>query len=267
MKFCVSVSIGVLSCAALAPLALAGDNPLEFSTDIRRCVASYAGNGSGSTWQDRPIAYEPYKGGANIEVTNGLETWFSSSVQNSEMDGFSMRFNGNGSGTALAIPLSSPLTSQGQSKFDLYFSVGEETEYSISGLLSELGHTDSQAVVRLSVVGGAVVNEVVSDANSAEEFDIAGTLPPGNYRLYAEATGRGRTGPILLVSSGSATCSVEFNVDTEIFDPADWNRDRLVNTNDFFQFVIDFQGGAADFDRSGNTDSQDWFGFLSAFNR
>ncbi len=267
MKFCVSVSIGVMSCGALAPLALAGDDPLEFSTDIRRCVASYAGNGSGSTWQDRPIPYEPYKGGANIEVTNGLETWFSSSVQNSEMDGFSMRFNGNGSGTAVAVPLSSPLTSQGQSKFDLYFSVTEETEYSLRGVVGELGHSDSQALVRLSIVGGAVVNEAVSATNSTGDFDLSGTLPPGNYRLYAEATGRGRTGPILLVSSGGATCTLEFNADSEIFDPADWNRDRLVNTNDFFQFVIDFQDGNADFDHSGATNSQDWFGFLSAFNR
>jgi hypothetical protein len=267
MKFCESVSIGVMSCAALVPVALAGDNPLEFSTDIRRCVASYAGNGAGSTWQDRPFAYEPYKGGANIEVTNGLETWFSSSVQNSEMDGFSMRFSGDGAGTAVAVPLSSPLTSQGQSKFDLYFSVNEQTEYALHAVIGELGHADSQAVVRLSVVGGPVVDELVSSPNSADEFNLTGTLAPGNYRLYAEATGRGRTGPIVLVSSGTATCTVEFTADSEIFDPADWNGDRLVNTSDFFEFVVDFDGGEADFDRSGNTDSQDWFGFLSAFNR
>jgi hypothetical protein len=261
-----NVCCGALGLLALASGAIAND-PLQFGTDIRRCTASYAGNGSGSTWQDRPVAFDPFDGGADIEVTNGLETWVSNSLQNSWMDGSTMAYVGSGTGTAIAVPLSAPLMAQGQSKFDLYFSISEPTEYHLWGTVGELGHADSQAVVRLSVVGGGVINEAISRANATDAFDLSGTLQPGNYRLYAEAMGRGRTTPLLLLSTGSSSCSVVFDAGTEIFDPADWNLDRLVNTADFFDFVTDFAADNADFDHSGETDSQDLFGFLNAFNR
>jgi hypothetical protein len=183
------------------------------------------------------------------------------------MTGHSMSFSGSGIALAIAIPLSAPLTSQGQSKFDLYFSISETTDYSLSGVLSESGHPDSAAIVRLSVVGGDVINEVTSSAHSTDTFDLSGTLPAGNYRLYAEATGRGRTGPLVLLSEGNATCDLEFSTSVEFFDPADWNQDRFVNTADFFQFILDFQVDDADFNHSGETNSEDLFDFLMAFNR
>lgn len=260
------VCCGVLSLVAFATGAMAND-PLQFGADIRRCTASYAGNGSGSTWQDRPVPFDLFEGGADIEVTNGLETWISNSLQTSWMDGYTMSFIGSGAATAVAIPLSAPLMAQGQSKFDVYFSISEPTRYRLSGSVGELGHADSQAVVRLSLVGGGVINEVVSRANSTDSFDLSGTLEPGNYRLYAEAMGRGRTTPLLLLSTGASTCSLVFDAGTELFDPADWNQDRLVNTDDFFDFIVDFAAGNADFDHSGVTDTQDLFGFLNAFNR
>lgn len=266
MKFRSSFSAGVLAALALSSAAQATD-PLRYATDIRRCVASYAGNGNGSTWQDRPVPFEPYKGGANIEVSNGLETWFSASDQSSEMSGSTMSFSGNGAGTAIAVPLSAPLTSQGQSKFDLYFTIDVTTEYRLSGVVAESGHQDSVSTVRLAVLGGANVQFIQSSPNSSTPFDVSGTLPPGNYRLYAEATGRGRTGPLLLVSNGTASCSLEFSASNELFHPADWNRDGAVNTADFFDFLIDFNAGDADFDRNSVTDSADLFGFLVEFNR
>lgn len=260
------ISAGAIGCLLLVSAAHATD-PLQFGTDIRRCTASYAGNGSGSSWQDRPAAFQPFEGGATIDVTNGLETWLSSSIQNSEMDGSSMRFNGAGTATAIAIPLSPPLTSLGQSKFDLYFSITEPTDYTLSGMVSESGHADSQAVVRLSLVGGGIINEEISSAGSPRAFELSGTLAPGNYRLYAEANGRGRTAPLVLISNGNAACSFEFNAGSEFFDPADWNQDRAIDTQDFFAFMTDFMNENADFDRSGETNSVDLFGFLSAFQR
>ncbi|MGE4198978.1 MAG: right-handed parallel beta-helix repeat-containing protein, partial [Phycisphaerales bacterium] len=47
--------------------------------------------------------------------------------------------------------------------------------------------------------------------------------------------------------------------------PADWNRDNVVNSADYFDFLVDLYAGTGDFNGSGMTDSQDFFDFLAAF--
>lgn len=48
-------------------------------------------------------------------------------------------------------------------------------------------------------------------------------------------------------------------------DPADWNGDGAVNSDDFFAFLADYFNGDADFDGDGETNSDDFFAFLTAY--
>ncbi|MBC7773593.1 MAG: DUF11 domain-containing protein, partial [Pyrinomonadaceae bacterium] len=49
------------------------------------------------------------------------------------------------------------------------------------------------------------------------------------------------------------------------FCPSDWNDDAQANSQDFFDFIVDFFADNADFNCDGVTNSQDFFDFLAAF--
>lgn len=46
---------------------------------------------------------------------------------------------------------------------------------------------------------------------------------------------------------------------------ADWNGDGSANSQDFFDFIVDFLASDADFNHNGVTNSQDFFDFLTVF--
>lgn len=207
--------------------------PIDWVTDIRRCTASYAGNGSGSSWQDRPTPFDAFQdGGADILVTNGVETWSATCSQDSTMDGVSASFESTAQATIIAGLTSNPLLAQAQSKFDLYFTITEPVSYQLEGHVSESFHSDSMAVVRLSVVGGGEIGSVTSGQDSTRSFQMSGILEPGTYRLYAEALGKCRTLPMTVFAEGSASCRMAFSVSPAPETPPPPVRPRATSSTD-----------------------------------
>jgi hypothetical protein len=205
-------------CAATLLLASAGAHaavavgPISWITDTRRCTASFSGNGSGSSWQDRTTPFDAYQGGADIVATNGVETWTANCIQNSEMDAFGASYSATSHAVLIADVTSIAQLAQAQSKFDLWFSIDEPVAYELNGRLTESGHADSMGLVRLTALNNDVIELVTSSAETGRAFHRTGVLEPGTYRLYAEALGKCRTLPMIVFAEGDASCSFNFNV-------------------------------------------------------
>jgi hypothetical protein len=223
----------VLMLVAAAPALACVADPIDWITDIRRCTASYSGDGAGSSWQDRPTAFDTFQdGGADILVTNGIETWSATCSQDSTMDGVSASFEATSHATIMAGLMSNPLLAQAQSKFDLYFTITEAVAYELEGQVSETLHPDSLAVLRLSLVGGDEIGAATSGQDSTRSFQMSGILEPGTYRLYAEALGKCRTLPMTVFAEGGASCRMSFSASAAPGTPPPPERPRTTSSTD-----------------------------------
>ncbi|MBC7773164.1 MAG: hypothetical protein H7210_11755, partial [Pyrinomonadaceae bacterium] len=71
--------------------------------------------------------------------------------------------------------------------------------------------------------------------------------------------------PTQIIPSGVQTLAAVLVLAESLYMPADWNGQDGVNSQDFFDFLSDFQANNADFDGSGGTTSGDFFEYLTAF--
>jgi hypothetical protein len=253
---------GTLIVLGGASAALATD-PIRYVSDHRRCTAAFGGNGAGSTWQDRPVAFGDYQGGVTLQPSNGLETWLGESDQVSWMNGMAMAMTSTAQSSVTGTP-TSHVFAQGQSNFDVWFAADDTIYYILSGTLDEAGNSLSAVTITLSDVDGAVIETATSAPDVPTTMDRNGQLAPGTYHMLATIYARAEIPPGV-VSGGTARCSMYFSVVLPGGCEADWNHDGLIDTFDFFAFTDDFLGGSADFNHSGGTDSADFYDFMTAF--
>lgn len=160
------------------------------------------------------------------------------------------------------------------STFLLTFDLTQDARIAISGTLNVQGG-DPVGLIRsefsIAQVNGPILfQHALDDLPTGEPDNLAFqhliVLTPGRYRIIANAsTILDASVPVNGTAFGDAMFS--FNLTLRPPCPADVNRDGVVNSADFFDFLTSFLSGdpAGDFNHDGATDSRDFFAFLQAF--
>jgi len=98
------------------------------------------------------------------------------------------------------------------------------------------------------------------DLPADQPLDLPTILPPGGTAH-------------LLVNGAIDGAAINFAIDASLIasgvlqqrNPADWNNDGIVNTLDYFAFLVSFFAVDADFNEDSFTNSQDYFDFVTAY--
>ncbi len=110
----------------------------------------------------------------------------------------------------------------------------------------------------LTVFDGCFGNELACNDNA----NVSGCFNQSiieDLRVTTGSTYYIRVGGNSATAFGTGVLTLGF------FCIADYNRDGIDNSQDFFDFIIDFFAGDADFNVDGTTNSQDFFDFTTAF--
>ncbi|MBC7770956.1 MAG: hypothetical protein H7210_00540, partial [Pyrinomonadaceae bacterium] len=84
---------------------------------------------------------------------------------------------------------------------------------------------------------------------------VSFTATPNNQYVIRVGGYAGQSGTATLTISSSNNCNC----------PCNWNNDSSLNSQDFFDFLVAFFAGNADFNTDGPTNSQDFFDFVTCF--
>jgi hypothetical protein len=116
--------------------------------------------------------------------------------------------------------------------------------------------------------GYQVIGSRLAAGPDSETFDLSSIVPPGVPGFGAtcidvDQSGTIRVGGTALVGGVIHACLAVHDGTTGC--AADWDADGVLNSGDFFAFLISFFSGNADFNADDATTSQDFFDFLNAF--
>ncbi|MBC7770867.1 MAG: hypothetical protein H7210_00095 [Pyrinomonadaceae bacterium] len=126
--------------------------------------------------------------------------------------------------------------------------------------------TDNSSIDYYTVSGG--VSSSFNGLDVVVGRQECGTAPTGACCLtvlcvdnLTRAACEAKTG----VYQGDQTVCRDVVCTIPVLCPCDWNRDLVLNSQDFFDFIAAFFGSGADYNMDGMTTSQDFFDFLGCF--